>query len=328
MFALTRALIRALVVLLAASVSIQALAAQGRFGLGSPASAEAIAGWDIDVRPDGLGLPEGAGSAAEGEPVYQAKCAACHGEFGEAVGRYPVLMGGTDTLASEDPVKTIGSYWPYASTVFDYVKRAMPFGHAQSLSDDETYAITAYLLYLNDLIEEGQVLNRSTLLEVKMPNRVGFVKDSRPQEPKVERCMSNCRSKPTIAGRARQLDVTPDDEAGDDKSVAAPAGTGDPVKGKDAFAQCSACHSLQSGEHRVGPSLHGIVGQASAAVAGFPRYSAALKGVGITWDEATLAAFLRAPQEVIPGTTMPFAGIQDAAVVADLVAFLQQAALQ
>ncbi|MFH1517471.1 MAG: c-type cytochrome, partial [Pseudomonadota bacterium] len=122
---------------------------QGAFGLGRVAMADEIAAWDIDIRPDGTGLPEGKGTVAEGEPIFAENCAVCHGDFGEGAGRWPVLAGGQDTLLRDRPVKTIGSYWPYLSTVFDYVRRAMPFGDARSLSDDDVYALTAYLLYLN-----------------------------------------------------------------------------------------------------------------------------------------------------------------------------------
>ncbi|MGB0903558.1 MAG: c-type cytochrome, partial [Mangrovicoccus sp.] len=126
---------------------------QGGFGLGRAALPEEIASWDIDVRPDGQGLPEGKGDVWTGEEIFADNCAMCHGDFGEAVGRWPVLAGGQGTLTDDRPVKTIGSYWPYLSTVFDYVNRAMPFGNAQSLSPDEVYAITAYLLYLNDIVD-------------------------------------------------------------------------------------------------------------------------------------------------------------------------------
>ena len=126
---------------------------KGKFGLGRLATGDEVAAWDIDVRPDGKGLPEGSGTVADGEPIYADKCALCHGDFGEAVDRWPVLAGGQDTLKDDRPVKTIGSYWPYLSTVYDYVRRAMPFGNARSLSDDDVYALTAYLLYLNDIVD-------------------------------------------------------------------------------------------------------------------------------------------------------------------------------
>lgn len=123
--------------------------AEGGFGLGREALPEEIAAWDIDVRPDGAGLPEDSGDVWTGEQIFLEQCAVCHGDFAEGVGRWPVLAGGEGTLTNARPVKTIGSYWPYLSTVFDYFHRAMPFGYAQSLEPDEVYAIIAYLLYSN-----------------------------------------------------------------------------------------------------------------------------------------------------------------------------------
>jgi len=123
--------------LVAAMLSFEA-SAQQKIGLGTVPTAEEIARWDIDVRPDGYGLPPGSGNAYDGEEIFIDKCSACHGEFGEGAGRWPVLVGGHDTLASEDPVKTIGSYWPYTSTIYDYIYRAMPFGEAQTLMTSST----------------------------------------------------------------------------------------------------------------------------------------------------------------------------------------------
>jgi cytochrome c len=197
-----------------------ALAAQAAatrsLGIGREAKPEEIAGWDIDIRPDGAGLPPGRGTPRQGEPVYVLQCAACHGEFGESAGRWPFLMGGAGTLAGHDPVKSVGSYWPYASTVMDYIRRAMPFGNAQSLSNDELYAVTAYVLYLNDLIEdENFELNARTFRTVKLPNQGNFLDDDRETAEKAfwnkEPCMSDCQpGKATITGRARALDVTPE----------------------------------------------------------------------------------------------------------------------
>ena len=113
-------------------------ASERKFNLGKLATKEEIAGWDIDVRPDGLGAPIGSGTALIGEEIYTEQCAACHGDFGEGADRWPALVGGEDSLASHDPEKTTGSYWPYASTMYDYIYRAMPYGVAQSLSHDET----------------------------------------------------------------------------------------------------------------------------------------------------------------------------------------------
>ena len=306
-------------------------AAGERYGLGKPASAEEIAGWDIDVRPDGLGLPDGRGTAEEGEELYVAQCAACHGEFGEAIGRYPVLMGGQGTLTSEDPVKTVGSYWPYASTVFDYIRRAMPFGHAQSLTPDQTYAITAFVLNLNEIVEYEQEVNRQNLASIEMPNRDGFIQDQRPDTPLGEPCMRDCRGELQVIGKARIIDVTPERER--TKGAVTTAVTGqenavDPAlveAGKKIFVVCGACHAVDSSEHKIGPSLKGIYGRQAGSAEGFERYSAALAGSGVTWDDESLAKYVQSPQAFISGTNMPFAGIPSEQDVEKLLAYLRVA---
>lgn len=170
--------------ILAALVALPAQA--GDLGLGREATQTEIAAWDIDVRPDGQGLPEGSGTVLDGELIYMERCASCHGDFGEGRDRWPVLAGGFDTLTKERPVKTIGSYWPFASTVFDYVHRAMPFGAAQSLTADETYALTAYLLYLNYVVEDEEFeLSRENFTEIRLPNEGNFFDDPRPDIPLV-----------------------------------------------------------------------------------------------------------------------------------------------
>lgn len=186
----------------------------GKYNLGREATKEEVAAWNIDVRPDGQGLPEGQGTVAEGEEVWVEKCAACHGDFGEAVDRWPVVAGGRQTLASDDPVKTVGSYWPYLSTVFDYVNRAMPFSEARSLEPNEVYALTAYILYINDLVEdEDYELSKANFLETKLPNENGFIPDDRLTSPvfsKEQPCTKDCKATVKITGRARVLDVTPE----------------------------------------------------------------------------------------------------------------------
>lgn len=186
-----------------------------KFGLGRPALPEEIAAWDLDVQPDGTGLPEGSGDVLTGEEVFADYCAVCHGDFAEGVDNWPKLAGGMDTLDHDDPLKTVGSYWPYLSTTWDYVNRSMPFGNAQSLTADEVYAIVAYILYSNDLVEEEFVLSKETFLDVQMPNADGFIIDDRltseahfVREP----CMENCKDSVEITMRARVLDVTPDQE--------------------------------------------------------------------------------------------------------------------
>ncbi|MHA7776748.1 c-type cytochrome [Roseibium sp. M-1] len=195
----------------------------GVFGLGRVATADEIAAWDIDVRADGTGLPEGRGTVADGEVLFTDNCAVCHGDFGEGVGRWPVLAGGQDTLKDDRPEKTVGSYWPYLSTVYDYVRRAMPYGNARSLSDDEVYALTAYLLYLNDVVTDEEFeLSNENFADIRLPNEDNFIADTRADEPhyaqKSDPCMKDCKPAPVeITMRARILDVTPgsvdDDEA-------------------------------------------------------------------------------------------------------------------
>jgi S-disulfanyl-L-cysteine oxidoreductase SoxD len=142
--------------------------------LGRVATAAEIAGWDISVGPDGAGLPPGSGTALKGASIYEQKCQACHGAKGAGQPN-DRLVGGHGTLASKAPVRTVGSYWPYATTVFDYVRRSMPYVQPQSLTNDEVYAVTAYLLHLNGIIGEADEMNAQTLPQVKMPNRDNFI---------------------------------------------------------------------------------------------------------------------------------------------------------
>lgn len=154
----------------------------GPYGFGTPATAQEIAAIDIDAMPDGRGLPPGSGDYATGKTIYTERCAACHGanmEGGKGTGGAP-LIGGRGSLASGKPKKTIESYWPYATTVFDYVKRAMPFNEPGSLSNDDVYAVTAYILAEAKVIGKDAAMNAKTLPKVEMPNRDGFIPDPRP----------------------------------------------------------------------------------------------------------------------------------------------------
>lgn len=182
-------------------------------GIGRTATAEEIAAWDIDVRPDGLGLPEGTGSVRYGESLFNNQCAACHGDFGEGIDRWPPLAGGFDTLTSGRPIKTVGSFWPYLSTVWDYVNRAMPFGDAQSLSADEVYALTAYIMYLNDIVDdEGFVLSQDNFLAYPLGNEANFYPDNRAQTEYqifTTACMSDCKAQVEITKHASGKDLTP-----------------------------------------------------------------------------------------------------------------------
>lgn len=184
-------------------------------GLGREALPEEIAAWDIDVRADGVGLPVGKGSVKDGETLYLERCASCHGEFGEGVGRWPVLVGGQGSLKGEAPEKTAGSFWPFASTTFDYIRRAMPYGNARSLTDDETYAITAFLLSMNGVVKEDFILSKENFTKVRLPNEAAFFDDDREVSEKhfwkPEPCMKNCKPDAKVTARARVIDVTPED---------------------------------------------------------------------------------------------------------------------
>ena len=148
---------------------------------GTPVGAAEIARWDISIPPSGAGLPAGSGTAREGGKVYDQKCLSCHGPQG-AGKPADALVGGIGSLASKTPVRTVGSYWPYATTLFDYVRRAMPITAPLSLTNDEVYAVTAYVLALNGIVGEDAVMNAQSLPQVKMPNRDGFVSDWPPRE--------------------------------------------------------------------------------------------------------------------------------------------------
>ncbi len=165
--------------------SLSSHAAQSpTFGVGRAPKPEELKAIDIEVLPDGRGLPEGRGDAVAGQNVYNARCSTCHGPTGKE-GPQDALVGGQGSLTVQGrPVKTIGSYWPYATTLFDYIRRAMPFDHPGTLTSDEVYAATAYLLRLNGIVGDHDVLDQTTLPKVKMPNRDGFVADPRPDVPK------------------------------------------------------------------------------------------------------------------------------------------------
>lgn len=240
-------------VVLALLVGSAMASADQQYGFGRAPSASEIAGWNIDVRGDGKGLPPGHGSVAQGDALYSTKCAACHGDFGEGNGRMPVLAGGKGTLAKSHPVKTVGSYWPYAPTLYDYIRRAMPFTAPQSLSNDEVYAVTAYVLYLNDIVPKDAVLDAKSLAAITMPNRNGFIKDPRPDVHNVA-CMTNCKSSVRITSDlAKRLSVTPGQQSAPAAAASAPpAPSGsNPAPASVAFAQvapiiaqrCAVCHA-------------------------------------------------------------------------------------
>lgn len=331
----------------------------GKFGLGREAVSGEIAAWDVDVLPDGRGLPEGRGDAYTGEEVFADKCASCHGDFAEGVDNWPVLAGGFDTLADKDPVKTVGSYWPYLSTVWDYVHRSMPFGEAQTLTADETYAIVAYILYSNDLVDDDFELSHENFADFEMYNKDGFVVDDRPEleytKWRAEPCMENCKPSVEITMRATFLDVTPEDggesvmndataqdtptfvattaapEAAEgDTEVAAASSTAiDPAlfaSGEKVFKKCKACHAVGEGaKNKSGPQLNGLFGRQMGSVEGF-KYSkvfVAAHGEGRVWDEAALVEFLAKPRSYMKGTKMAFSGLKKEDDLAAITAYLK-----
>ncbi|MGB8399128.1 c-type cytochrome [Bradyrhizobium sp.] len=184
----------------------------GYYGYGVKPTTEQIAGWDIDVRgDDGAGLPAGQGSVQRGSEVFAEQCAACHGTFGEGEGRYPKLAGGTGTLRSERPEPTVGSYWPFAPTLWDYINRAMPMPAPRTLSADDVYALTAYILNLNDIVPNEFVADQDSLPKVKMPNRDSFIwTDPRP-DTMAKPCMNACADPAAIkiSSTAEGRNLTP-----------------------------------------------------------------------------------------------------------------------
>ena len=341
----------------AIATAIAAPAFADKLGLGRAALPEEIAAWDKDVSPDGTGLPEGSGDVATGEELFSANCASCHGEFGEGQGNWPKLAGGDGTLADADPLKTVGSYWPHLSTVWDYVNRSMPFGNAQSLTADEVYAITAYILYNNDLVEDDFVLSRENFAEFELPNAGGFILDDRDtaELPKFirEPCMENCKATVEITMHASVLDVTPDtpdDEAAAPaaaepaKAEAAPAPAAAtapapaPAKvetaeadhklveaGEKVFKKCAACHKVGDGaKNGTGPALNGIVGRTAGTVDGF-KYSKPMADAGaggLVWDAANLAGYLADPKGFLPKNKMAFAGLKKQDDLDAVIAYL------
>jgi cytochrome c len=175
-------------VILAAVLVVQAFrpavsAQSPTFGVGRAPTPDQLKLIDIDVTPDGKGLLPGSGTAAKGKDVYTRRCETCHGPSGKE-GPQDVLSGGKGSLPTARPQKTVGSYWPYATTLWDYINRAMPFDHPSTLTPDEVYSATAYVLFLNGLVAEQDVLNETTLPKIQMPNRNGFVADPRPDLPR------------------------------------------------------------------------------------------------------------------------------------------------
>ena len=218
-----------------------------------------------------MGLPVGSGNAVDGEETYETFCASCHGVFGEGEGRWPVLTGGEGTLAEERPVKTVGSYWPYASTLFDYIRRAMPFTAPMSLDDQQVYDITAYVLYMNDIIEEDFELSNENLAQVSMPNEDGFFVDDRPDVSN-PRCMVDCADPEKMMLQSSLAGVTPIGHfvEGADAPASSHSGQHDLEASKEADRKASI-----TGEEIVAPVAKKAVAMSAAAIAGEATYKAA-----------------------------------------------------
>ena len=315
-----------------------------KLGLGRAALPAEIAAWDWDINAMGVGLPVGSGDVLDGEEIFAEKCAACHGDFAEGVDNWPKLAGGADTLDHEDPLKTVGSYWPHLTTAYDYIKRSMPYGNAGTLSDDEVYAIVAYILYSNDLIEEDFVLSNENFMEFEMPNAGGFIVDNRAQTEYAiwsgEPCMTACKDSVAITMRALVLDVTPELDGSTAtttvSATAAPEPAPEPAAptidmelaaaGNKVFKKCKSCHQVgEKAKNRSGPVLNGIVGAAAGSVDGF-KYSKALRAAakdGLMWSEVELAAFLAKPKAYLKGTKMSFAGLRKEADQAAVIEYLK-----
>lgn len=323
----------------------------GEYGLGRPALPEEIAAWDVKIMPDGRGLPEGSGDVWTGDEVFGEHCAVCHGDFAEGIGNWPKLAGGADTLDRDDPLKTVGSYWPHLSTVFDYVNRSMPFGNAQSLSPDDVYAIVAYILYSNNLVDDDFELSHENFMDVELPNAGGFIVDDRAVTEYAvwhgEPCMQNCKENVEITMHATILDVTPQEEGAAEEAEAVKVAVAEPetvpepeaapaadvaaidpaliAAGEKVFKKCSACHQVGDGAtNRVGPVLNGVMGRAAGSAEGF-KYSDALQTMaadGLVWTDETLQEFLANPRGFMKGTKMSFAGLKKDEDLAAISAYL------
>ena len=322
------------------------------YGLGRPALPEEIAAWDVKIMPDGRGLPEGRGDVETGDEVFAENCAVCHGDFAEGVGNWPKLAGGWGSLDHDDPLKTVGSYWPHLSTVWDYVNRSMPYGNAQSLTADEVYATVAYILYSNNLVDDDFELSHENFSDFEMPNADNFILDDRPETEytvwRGEPCMSDCKDTVEITMRARVLDVTPDlqntqtqpdapavvvtekeAEATPEPAVeTVQTAAADPAliaEGEKVFKKCSACHQVgDDAKNRVGPVLNDVMDRPAGSVDGF-RYSKVLQSMaddGLVWTEETLTAFLSNPKGFMKGTKMSFAGLKKDDELAAIAAYL------
>ncbi len=273
-----------------------------RFGFGKPATAAEIKGWDIDVRPDGKGLPDGRGTVAQGQVIYDEKCASCHGTFGES-NDYMILAGGVGTLATDQPIRTTGSKLNHATTLWDYINRAMPFANPKSLSPDEVYALTAYVLHLSDLLPADAALDQQSIGALKLPNRDGFTighglmrKDGKPDTRNVA-CISDCAATVRLSSEmpehARDSHGNLADQVrtlgpGDGvQAVVAKAGSGGAELARQ--SACMACHGV--GNRIVGPALREIAAKYAGDALAESRLTTKVKqgGAGV-WGQIPMPA--------------------------------------
>jgi cytochrome c len=265
-----------------------------QYGFGKPATPREIAGWDIDVRPDGTGLPEGRGSVAAGQAIYDAKCANCHGTFGES-NSYMPIAGGVGSLATDQPVRTTGSKLNHATTLWDYINRAMPFDAPQSLTPDEVYALTAYVLYLNDILPADATVDRASLPTLRMPNRDGFTtrhglmaRDGKPDTRNVA-CMRDCARDVQVASdmpeyaRSQHGDIAAQMRGAGRPAASAPRAGLDLAKA----AACTACHGVDN--RIVGPGFREVAARYAGDAAAEARLVATLKaGGGGAWGSTPM----------------------------------------
>lgn len=308
------------VALLAATVIANASTKQ--YGIGEPASPALQAAWNDDVRGiDGKGLPPGHGSVQNGQNVYEQKCAACHGDFGEGNARYPELAGGRGTLTSERPLKTVGSYWPYAPTVFDYIRRAMPFNAPGSLTNNEVYAVTAFVLNLNDIVPKTAVLDARSLAAIKMPNRHGFINEHLKPDVHAVACMHDCKTSVKITSNlARTLGITPDETGdtpsqtiattgGDDSSMTPGASSATPVPAAQTAAPVAKSTTAVVTFAQIAPIVATRCAVCHATHPTEPGYIEAPAGVRLDTPARIRAQARQIKQQAVDTRSMPLGNV-------------------
>jgi cytochrome c551/c552 len=296
-----RVLVHARWLVLGAAVAVGglALAAPLQYGFGKPASKTEIAGWDIDVRPDGTGLPKGRGSVEQGQAIYDEKCASCHGTFGES-NSYLQIAGGVGSLATDQPVRTTGSKLNYATTLWDYINRAMPFTAPQTLKPDEVYALTAYVLNLNDILPADAVLDQDSLPKVKMPNRGGFTTDHgfmrRDGKPDTHNtaCMKDCVKEVRLSSEMPDYARDQHGNLAEQARVVGGAGAPKVAMAKSGLdlakaSACTACHGVTG--KVVGPGFRDVAAKYAGDAGAQARLLAKIKAGGSgVWGSVPMPA--------------------------------------